>query len=67
MPSAIFATAAALRIGIVVGESCGDVLGAALMQAIKARYPNASFEGIAGPKVPAHQIAPLHQNRCQLR
>jgi lipid-A-disaccharide synthase len=38
-----------MRIGLVAGETSGDVLGAGLIRAIRARCPEASFEGVAGP------------------
>ncbi len=48
-----------LRIGITAGESSGDILGAGLIRAIRARVPDAQFEGIAGPEMIAAGCKPL--------
>jgi lipid-A-disaccharide synthase len=38
-----------LRIGIVAGESTGDILGAQLISSIRSIHPDAEFIGVAGP------------------
>lgn len=38
-----------LRVGLVAGEHSGDLLGAGLVHAIRRRYPDAVFAGVAGP------------------
>ena len=42
-----------MKIGLVAGEASGDVLGAGLIRAIRARHPDATFEGVAGPQMVA--------------
>ncbi len=40
-----------MRIGLVAAEASGDALGAALIEALRRRVPDASFEGVCGPRM----------------
>jgi lipid-A-disaccharide synthase len=47
-----------LRVGLVAGESSGDLLGAGLITAVRERVPDAVFEGVAGPEMTAAGCEP---------
>ena len=48
------------RVAIVAGEASGDLLGAALIHAIRQRWPEVEFYGIAGPKMIAEGARTLY-------
>lgn len=45
-----------LKVALVAGESSGDILGAGLMQAIKARHPDVEFIGVGGARMEAEGL-----------
>lgn len=48
------------RICLVAGEASGDLLGAPLVEALRARFPDAEFAGIAGPRMRAVGVEAWH-------
>lgn len=57
-------TPAGPLVGIVAGEPSGDLLGGALVAALRARVPSARFVGIGGPLMAAagvHSLFPLEK------
>ncbi|MET0281380.1 MAG: lipid-A-disaccharide synthase [Steroidobacteraceae bacterium] len=48
-----------MNIGLVAGEASGDLLGAALIEALRARVPQAHFVGLAGERMVAAGCEPL--------
>jgi len=45
-----------LRVALVAGEASGDILGASLMQALKAARPDIEFVGVGGPRMEAEGL-----------
>lgn len=53
-----------LRVGVLAGETSGDILGSRLLAALHKRYPGLQIEGIGGPLMQAqglHSLFPMER------
>jgi len=50
-----------LRIALIAGETSGDQLGGALIDALRLRFPTADFAGIGGPEMVAAGLDAWHR------
>ncbi len=50
-----------LRIALIAGETSGDQLGGALIDALRLRFPDAEFAGIGGPEMAAAGLDAWHR------
>jgi len=48
-----------VRFALVAGEASGDFLGGALIRALRARFPDATFYGVAGPQMAEAGCEPI--------
>ena len=60
MDSVAPSRASAPLIALLAGEASGDLLGAELLAALRARIPQARFVGIGGPRMRAHGMTCWH-------
>ncbi len=40
-----------MKFALIAGEASGDLLGGALVHALRSRFPNAAFYGVTGPRM----------------